>query len=298
MKILITGGSGLLGQYLNIQLSKVNEIVTTYNSNAGNCNSYNSLRIDLTDSIALKKLFSSYKPDVVIHTAAISRPETCDKLPMNFVQSVNIKSTIEIAELCELHKSKLIYTSTDLVYDGDQGPMLKEDAKLKPVSLYAESKLQSEVGIINTFDNYIILRTSLLYGIGLNHSTNNFHSLLINLKKNYTSKLFYDQFRTPLSLTDAAQLIGKLTDPDLKSITLNFGGKERVSRVMLGEVLCEAGNFDKPLIEKISLHDIPGIHKVEDVSLKTDLMHSLGLTPKSINESICEILNQTHDLIE
>lgn len=176
--------------------------------------------------------------------------------------------------------------------------MLKEDAKLKPLSLYAESKVQSEVGIINTFDNYIILRTSLLYGIGLNHSTNNFHSLLINLKKNYVSKLFYDQFRTPLSLTDAARLIGKLTDPDIKNITLNFGGKERVSRVMLGEVLCEAGNFDKSLIDKISLHDIPGIHRVEDVSLNSDLMHSLGLIPKSINESICEILNQSHDLIK
>lgn len=292
MRILITGGSGLLGQYLNISLSEENEILTVYNSNTGNCGDYNNLKIDLTDSNQLNNIFSSFKPQVVIHTAAISRPEICDRLPKDFVLSLNVHSSAEIAKLCELYKAKLIFTSTDLVYDGDQGPMLKEDALLKPVSLYAESKLQSENEIQNIFDNYIILRISLLYGLGLNHSINNFHQMFNNFKNNQMSRLFFDQYRTPLSLSDAAELIRHLIKSDLKNVIVNLGGRERVSRVEIGEMVCEAGNFDKSLIEKISMNDIPNLHIVKDVSLNTDVLQSLGHIQKGIEESIYNILSE------
>ena len=168
--------------------------------------------------------------------------------------------------------------------------MLKEDDVINPISLYAETKLQSETGIKNIFDNYIILRTSLLYGIGLNHSVNNFHSMYFNFKNNKPSKLFYDQFRTPLSLLDAAGLIEQLLNTEVKDITLNFGGRERVSRVELGEILCNIGGFDKSLIEKTSMYDIPKLHKVADVSMNTEKLQSLGLKQKSIEESILEII--------
>lgn len=169
MKILITGGSGLLGQYLNIELSEKNEILTLYNSNIGNCGDFNSKKISLNDYNGMKVVLNAFKPDLVIHTAAISRPESCDMLPYDYVIDVNVNSTKQIALLCEKHNTKLIYTSTDLVYDGDSGQMLDEDSKINPVSLYAETKLQSEIEIKNIFDNYIILRTSLLFGTGLNH---------------------------------------------------------------------------------------------------------------------------------
>lgn len=292
MKILITGGSGLLGQYLNSKLSKEYDILTLYNSNEGNCNKYNSLKINLTDFYELKKIFISFNPDIVLHTAAISRPELCDALPENFVIDVNVNSTDLLAGLCESTGSKLIFTSTDLVYDGSRGQMLNEDAALKPVSLYAETKVRSEDIIKKKFENYIILRTSLLYGIGLNHSTNNFHVMYNNFLQNKKTKLFYDQFRTPLSLNDASRLIELLLKTDVKNITLNFGGRERVSRVELGEILCNVGKFDKSLIEKISMHEIPALHKVADVSMDTSLLQSFGLKPKSIEESISLIVNR------
>lgn len=290
MKILITGGSGLLGQYLNAELSKSENIFTLYNSNTGNCRMFTSERADLTDQLNLRKIFLSFKPDIVIHTAAISRPEECDKLPADHVSAINVKSTLFIAELCDSYDAKLIFTSTDLVYDGDSGEMLREDSLLNPVSLYAQTKLQSEIGIKNIFDNYIILRTSLLYGLGMNHSSNNFHLMLQNFRNKKPVKLFYDQFRTPLALDNAALLIRDLIKLDLKDVVLNFGGRERVSRVELGEILCELGNFDNSLIERISMSDIPGIHKVADVSMNTDKLQSAGLLQKSIEESVQKIL--------
>lgn len=293
MKVLITGGSGLLGQYLNIILSGPESILTLYNSNAGNCKLYNSEKADLIDNEKLKDIFISFKPDIVVHTAAISRPEQCDSLPREFVLDINVRSTCMFAELCDTHNAKLIFTSTDLVYDGDSGQMLDEQSGINPVSLYAQTKLQSENEISRIFDNYIILRTSLLFGMGLNHSVNNFHQMLFNFRNKKPVRLFHDQYRTPLALSDAALLISDLIRLENKNIVLNFGGRERVSRVQLGELLCELGNFDRSLIESISMSELPGLHKVADVSMNTDRLQSLGLKQKSLEESIVKILEMS-----
>ena len=152
---------------------------------------------------------------MVIHTAAISTPDT-SKTPTKEVYKINVNATKTIAELCKKYDAKLIYTSTDLVYAGYRGTMLKENSKLIPVSLYAETKLMGEVKIQETFDNYIILRTALLYGKGLNHSSCHFQSMLNNLKQNKEVKLFGDQFRTPLSLIDASKMITELIAKNVK----------------------------------------------------------------------------------
>jgi dTDP-4-dehydrorhamnose reductase len=290
MKILITGGSGLLGQFLNIRLSERHNVLTTYHNNSGNCKQFNSVKLNLVNPEEIKNIFDTFLPDTVIHTAAYSRPEICDTLSREEVFNVNVKSTEQISKLCKNFNSLLVFTSTDLVYDGNTGSMLKEDAKLNPVSLYAKSKLEAEESIQNIFDNYIILRTSLLYGIGQNDSVNNFHKMCNNFKLGKPVKLFYDQFRTPLSLIDASRIIEKILNLRIRVEIINFGGKQRVSRVELGEILCEAAGFNKSLIEEISMDDVPGLQKVPDVSLNTDKLRSYGIEQKSIEESIYEIL--------
>ncbi len=296
LRVLITGGSGLLGQYLNIELSKKNEILTLFNSNPGNCINFNSKRIDLTDWKALKEVFRESEPDVVVHTAAMSRPEICDEMPKDIVFRNNSEITGNLSGLCADSESLLIFTSTDLVYDGNSGGMLTENDAPNPESRYAESKLVAEENIRISGCRHIILRTSLLYGFGLNHSSNNFHAAYNKFKNGEKAGLFYDQFRTPLALHDAARLIGSLTECNLQYALLNFGGRERVSRVEIGERLCDAAGFDKNLISRISMHDIKGIHKVADVSMNTEKLNSFGLIQKDLDESIREILIQDNEL--
>jgi len=292
MKILITGGSGLLGQYLNIVLSRKNQILTIFNNNPGNCIFYDSLKININDTANLEYTITKFEPDALIHTAGYTRPEIADKMPYKEVYKTNTEVTRFIAQKCCSLNAKLIFTSTDLVYDGKQGEYLKENAKLNPLSSYAETKLRAENEITNVFDNYVILRTSLLYGIGLNHSLNNFSLMLQNFRAEKPVRLFYDQYRTPLSLINAAEMILDILSKDIKSEVINFGGMRRVSRSELGEILCEAGNFDKSLIERISMNEMPEIQKVYDVSLNTDKLKSYGLKQKSIEESVNEILKQ------
>lgn len=292
-KILITGGSGFLGQYLNIELNKNYEILSLYNFNIGNCNNFNSQKVDLTDYQTLDKIFSEYLPDIVIHSAAVSNVQKADELPQRKVFEINVKVTDEIAKLCDKYNAKLIYISTDLVYAGYRGSFLKEDAKLIPASIYAETKLMGEVKIQNVFDNFIILRMALLYGFGLNHTKNHFQEIYYKLKNGKTVDLFLDQFRTPLSVIDSARMLSEICSLNLKNEIINFGGKERVSRVELGEILCNIANLDKNLINKIYMKEIPDLPIVEDVSMNIDKLTSLGIQPKTIEESIKEILFNT-----
>jgi dTDP-4-dehydrorhamnose reductase len=294
MKIIITGGSGLLGQYLNIEILQKHQILTLFNYNVGNCKDYNSIKVDITNQSSLQNVFNEYRPDVVIHTAAISHPVLPKHITAKDVYNLNVNVTKNIAELCEKYNSKLIYTSTDLVYAGYRGSMLKEDAKLIPLTLYAETKLMGEVKIQQTFDNYIILRTALLFGRALNHTTNHFDKMYDDLKQNKPVKLFTDQYRTPLSLLEASRIINEIINPNIKSEVINFGGRERLSRYELGEKLCEISRLDKNLLTRIKMDDVPEIVKVEDVSMNTEKLQSFGVKQKSIEEMILEIVNNAH----
>ena len=291
-KVLITGGSGLLGQYLNLISSGKFNLHTTYKSNPGNCKDFPSSRIDILNEDELKKLFENVKPDFVIHTAAITNPVPKENQSAKDYFETNVTATKHIAQLCEQYNSKLIYISTDLVYAGYRGSFLKEDAKLIPASLYAETKLVGEMKVKESTSNYLILRTALLYGFGINHSRCHFQTMYEDLKNGKPVKLFTNQFRTPISLLDASKIIMELTAMDLKGETINLGGSERVSRYELGEILCSLAGFDKSLLQKITMDEIPNFPKVEDVSLNTEKLQLLGLKPRNIEENIRKIIRE------
>ncbi|NWF89467.1 MAG: SDR family oxidoreductase [Ignavibacteriaceae bacterium] len=290
MKILITGGSGLLGQYLNLELSKYHEILTLYNHLQRNCKDFNSLQVDICNIENLSQIFSSFTPNVVVHTAAVSTPQRADAVPTKTVYKTNVTATENLAKLCERFNAKLIYTSTDLVYAGYRGSLLTEDAKLIPISLYAETKLMGEEKIKSTFDNYIILRTALMFGFGLNGSSCFFHQMYDKIKSGEKVRLFYDQFRSPLSVLEAARTIKFLCESDIKTEIINFGGPERLSRYELGLMLCKSTGFEENLLDKISIFDIPDLPHVADVSMNVERLKSFGVILKSTKDSLKEVL--------
>ena len=289
-RILITGGSGLLGQYLNVITAKGNNILTLYNTHVGNCAEFKNEMGDITNFESTKKIFQSFKPGLVIHSAAITNPIPFPGQHSKDVYMVNVNATKNIAELCDSLGAKLIYISTDLVYAGYRGSMLSEDAKLIPVSFYAETKLMGETKIKETFENYLILRTALLFGFGLNHSKCHFQNMNGELENGNPVKLFADQFRTPISLKETAETIYNISLLDIMSETINLGGVERLSRYELGEILCSISGYNKNLLQKIILDDMPELPKVADVSLNTDKLQSLGFKQMSVEESISEII--------
>ena len=291
LKILITGGSGFLGEYLNIELSKKFEILTLFQNNPGNCGEFKNRKIDITDLISLEKVFQDFQPDIVVHTAAVSTQSEAEKMSSQEVYLTNVISSQKIAELCTANKCRLIYTSTDLVYAGYRGSLLDEKSKLIPASLYAETKLMGESKIKETTEDFIILRTALLFGIGISGSKSHFQKISEDLKEGREVKLFKDQYRSPLYVKDAARMIRELIEKNVSGEILNFGGPERISRMQLGNILCEEAGYDKSLLKEISMDDIPDLVKVEDVSLNIEKLEGYGIAPLSVRDAVKKIIS-------
>jgi len=292
LKILITGGGGLLGQYLNIELSENHRILTLFHSNKGNAIKYPSAKIDLLNIESIIKIIQEYKPDVVIHNAAVSSASKADLLPPETVEKINVLSTQAIARECSRLGAKLIFTSTDLVYDGNQNGFIDENGILKPISVYAKTKMQAEETIKQTFSNYVILRVALLVGFGLGHSTNHFHFIFNQLESGKKVKLFYDQFRSPLEITNAVSLIKSLIYKDVSGVILNFGGSEKLSRLDVGKILCKLTGFNENLLIPVSLENSVLKYKVKDVSLNISKLTSMGVEPEPLENALKKVLKK------
>lgn len=275
MRILITGGSGLLGQYLNIELNKKNQILTLYNNNIGNAQKFLSEKIELTEFANLDRVIFRFKPEVIIHTAAITDVNIAETMDWQKLFLINVEVTRNIAEICREVGTKLVFTSTDLVDEGIENCKKDEDAKLKPLSLYAKSKLQAEEQIIKVDCEYMILRLSLMFGFGLNHSVNHFSQTINKLKNGEDVFLFSDQYRSQISLREASRIISILVKSKNWNEVINIGGKERVSRYELFERYANYAKLDKKLLHPVLLKDSAINHKVFDVSFNTEKLDSL-----------------------
>lgn len=143
MKILITGGSGLLGK----ELRKIdsNLIAPTHTE------------LDITDFNKCEEVINKYNPDMIIHAAALIDNRVIEKFPIDMV-STNIVGTANISMICMSKGIRLVYISTDYVYEGDRGNY-KETDLLRPFNLYAWSKLGGECSV-NAVKNHLIIRTS------------------------------------------------------------------------------------------------------------------------------------------
>jgi len=289
MKIMITGGSGLIGQYLNIELSKKHDIITLFNKHEGNCKEFNFSKADITDHRRVSEIFKSFGPKLVVHTAGVSSPAMADKLLPERVEDINVNATRHLAELCNQYKTKMIYLSTDLIYGSDTGSFHKEDADVEPISLYAKSKLEGEKVIRKTYFNYLILRQAIVYGYGLNDSTNFFDESIEKLKEGKPVNLFTDQHRTPVEIEDTARIIAELCESDVKGEIINLGGKERLNRYELFEIAAEEFGLNKDLLKKTTMDDEELKYKASDVSMNTDKLRDLGITPKDTRQAMKEL---------
>jgi dTDP-4-dehydrorhamnose reductase len=294
MRIFISGGSGTLGQYLNQTLSINHDILTQYKTKLGNCFKFNSVQVDITDHNKINSLLIDFKPDIILHTAAISSFETAKNLSSKFVYDVNVNATRNLAQISSSLNAKIFYFSTDLVYAGYRGSMIEENGKLIPFSFYAETKLMGEEKIKAESNNYVILRTGLLYGFALYGATNYFNYMVQCLQNRKPLKLFYDQYRTPLSLWEASRIISELLKLEIRNEIINLGGLERISRLELGERLCQIAGFDRSLIKSISMNEVPDVPNVADVSMSTKKLQSLGIMLKNVGDSLTEIMKNNN----
>lgn len=246
-RLFITGGSGLLGsKFGNIRGEKY-ELITTYHSNPGE----NSILFDLTDEKDVYRKITSLNPDAVIHGAALTDVDYCED-HRSEAWDVNAQGTENIVKSCEKTESKLIYVSTDFVFNGKKGMYAEED-ETDPLGYYAYTKLKGEEFVQNSDLNYAIARVSVLYGW---HRKMNYVTWVIDqLKNGNPINIVTDQYNSPTLADNAAEAIIKMFEKDVKGI-YHTAGSERVSRYDFARNIAEVFSLNQDLIRPISSDDL------------------------------------------
>lgn len=214
MKFFVTGVNGQLGHDVMNELSKRgyegvgSDMASSYagvaDGSAVTTMPYVSL--DITNREAVTQVITAVKPDVVIHCAAwtaVDMAEDDDKVEK--VRAVNAGGTQNIADVCKALDCKMVYLSTDYIFDGQGTEPWESDCKsYKPLNVYGQTKLEGELAVSNTLEKYFIVRIAWVFGL----NGKNFIKTMINVGKKYdTVRVVNDQIGTPTYTLDLARLL-------------------------------------------------------------------------------------------
>ncbi|MCX5687200.1 MAG: SDR family oxidoreductase, partial [Candidatus Omnitrophica bacterium] len=223
MKLLIIGASGVLGSRLyNDAIKKKWNTMGTYCSHECVGLSY----LDVRDKDSLEKVFSLFKPEVVVMAGGITDVDLCTLKP-KLAQDVSIKGTINLVKKTKEYNSKLVYVSTDYIFDGENGPYKEED-KPNPINKYGETKLEAENIIRSKLKNYLIVRTAQLCGI--DHTGKNF--VLKIIRNMQSGKKVYaadDLYSTPTYSGLLSDILIKLIEKKSEGV-YHGAGAEFINR--------------------------------------------------------------------
>ena len=214
MKIIVTGVAGQLGHDVMNELAKRgHEGIGTdlAESYAGvQDDTYVTkaeyVSLDITDKDSVNKVIDDIKPDAVIHCAAWTAVDLAeDEDKIDKVRAINAGGTDNIAKACKTVGSKMMYISTDYVFDGQGITPWKPDCKdYKPLNLYGQTKLEGEQAVSGSLDKYFIVRIAWVFGL----NGNNFIKTMLNVGKKYEQlKVVNDQIGTPTYTFDLARLL-------------------------------------------------------------------------------------------
>ncbi len=163
MRVLIVGASGFIGRYVSRRLmASGHAVVSAYNSRPPADDGASWHQVEITDPAAVDALFSLARPEAVVHLAAMADVGTAERNPQ-IATDVNATATENIARLCERYAARLVFMSTEYVFDGRNGPYRETDTPA-PTTQYGRTKFAAERAVADLVSNWSILRTSIVYG--------------------------------------------------------------------------------------------------------------------------------------
>lgn len=217
--------------------------------------------LELTDFAAVAQRFERERPEIIVHSAALSRGPQCQADPL-LARLLNVEVTRHLASLSE--KAHFIFLSTDLVFDGRRGGYREEDP-VNPLSVYAATKVEAEA-VVQAHPKHLILRTSLTYGHTANADRSFNEEMVLAWKAGRTLPLFTDEFRCPIAAAVTARAVWELAGGQATGL-YHLAGSERLSRWEIGQLVAARNPAASPRIEPGSLKSFAGAPRPPDVSL-------------------------------
>ena len=295
MRILVTGANGLLGYKLIQLLSKQPHIcaIATARKKISHLPEHVIFcELDITDADQTKDVISVMKPDVVIHTAAMTNVDQCEA-EREQCWKTNVHGVENLIAACAMNHVHLIHVSTDFIFDGSHGP-LDERAIPKPVNYYGESKLAAEKAIQQSTLSWAILRTVLVFGITPDMSRSN---IVLWVKKSLeegkTIQVVNDQWRTPTLAEDLA--MGCFLSAQKKATGIyHISGEEMMTPYDIAIQTAEFFHLDKSLIKPTdsSKFKQPAMRPPKTGFIITKAKKELGYQPHSFKEGLKLLASQ------
>lgn len=244
MKVFVTGIKGQLGFDVMNELEKIgHEAVGT-----------DVEELDITDAEAVDKFISRVNPDAVIHCAAWTAVDAAeDEENIDKVRVVNASGTENIAKVCKKLDCKMIYISTDYVFDGQGENPWKPDDERSPLNVYGQTKYEGELAVEKNLEKFFIVRIAWVFGV----NGKNFIKTMLNLGKSRDSlTVVNDQIGTPTYTYDLARLLVDMAESDKygRYHATNEGGY--ISWYDFAcEIFRQAGNIN-PIYKKVSISPV------------------------------------------
>ncbi len=221
MKVLVTGVGGQLGHDVMNELAKRgyegvgSDLAPVYSgiSDGTEVTGMPYVQMDITDNDSVEKIISGENPDVVVHCAAWTAVDLAeDEDKREKVHMVNAVGTENVALACKKANCKMVYLSTDYVFDGQGTEPWEPDCKdYRPLSVYGQTKLEGELAVSGNLEKYFIVRIAWVFGI----NGKNFIKTMLNLGKTHNQiKVVSDQIGTPTYTYDLARLLVDMIETD------------------------------------------------------------------------------------
>ena len=277
--LLITGGSGFVGQNLAKFFSRRGPVATTYfQKSAPPDLTTQSFQLDVRDAGAISSIFERLSPKVVIHAAGNKDVKFCEEHP-DEAQQINAVGTRNIARACRNFGARMIYLSTDLVFSSVRGDYKENDVP-EPTLTYGTSKLQGERFSLQELDDVAICRSGGIYGKG---------SPLLSwfsaeIEAGRSVDCFVDIFNTPTYVENLAEMIEVIIQNRLAGI-FHTVGRERVSRFEFFQTYANKFGLNVDLLTPVSAVGKKLGLLQPDSSLSMEQTHKrLGISFNSVAE--------------
>ena len=230
-RILITGASGFLGSYLLRKIPPDIKVMAQYNSTQPITAIRNIQTIKLNFENPDLQVLQRFSPDVIIHAGAWTRIDDCEQNP-SLSKRVNVDFTTKLSRLASDIKARMIFLSTDQVFDGTNPPY-SEKSSVNPLNIYARHKLSAERMVLQTVENSVVARSALIYGKALHQKPTFTEKMYVSLKNNQPVKV-------------------ELTENSFCGV-IHLGGSERVSRFQMGEKMCDLFGLNKKILVPVQM---------------------------------------------
>jgi dTDP-4-dehydrorhamnose reductase len=251
MKYLVTGSAGLIGNRIVSDLEKSGEMVYSCYNNMKPVYGI-PIKLNLSNLNDIHKIFKKFKPDVIIHCAALTDVEKCEVDP-ELANSINVKATEIITKEAKELDSYLMYISTDYVFDGKKG-FYKETDLTNPLNQYGKTKLIGEKIIENKISKWSIIRTSTPFDV---YSYKKTFPVWVfeNLKNNKKINILEDQFTSPTYVPNLSKMILEIITCNLEGL-FHLSCSNKISRFEFAKMIATKLNLDSSLLNPVSINDM------------------------------------------